>query len=281
MLWRKVLIGALGLCTLALSLGATDAHALTVNVLQRKGVDLVVVRADPGEKNDLSISPVNALGVHMIDYGAAQRVVHTNWCETDEITVFCGLRAGVGLELRVVLRDEADAADITLCEGAWFKVSVSGGDGADVLSVTSPARNLLRGGHGPDQMGVFSPACPGSRVAVTYSERKAGVTASLDGQANDGRPGEGDLIVPGVREIIGGQRADTLRGDGHANVLQGRGGADTLSGGGGHDSLVGGAGPDTFRARDGFRDDVSGGPEADRARVDHGLDLLSSIELLF
>jgi Ca2+-binding RTX toxin-like protein len=286
-----VLVGALWLCALAPGFGVTDALAAGVCVVHKLGADLVRFDADPGENNHLSVSSDPPTAVDLLDSGAAVDFLHGcggafSNCETDESFAHCSLRADVRFELRVRLGDENDSATVALCPGGgggWAKVSVSGGDGADLLTVASRARNLLRGGRGPDRMRRDKENCPSApmRVAVTYSERTAGVTATLDGRANDGRPGEGDRIGPGVRQIIGGQGADTLSGNSHANLLRGGSGRDTLSGGDGRDTLSGQAGRDIFRARDGLRDVLKGGSGADRARVDPGLDVRSSIELLF
>ena len=52
----------------------------------------------------------------------------------------------------------------------------------------------------------------------------------LDGNANDGEPGEGDFIDDDVESLTGGSNSDTLIGNGRGNVLSGNGGQDTLVG---------------------------------------------------
>jgi hypothetical protein len=77
-----------------------------------------------------------------------------------------------------------------------------------------------------------------------------------DGVADDGEPGEGDNVKPGVGSIYGGSGPDAISA---ANGLGNRLG---LVGNGGRDRLVGGPGPDGLFGRDG--DDIlDGGPGAD------------------
>jgi Ca2+-binding RTX toxin-like protein len=64
-------------------------------------------------------------------------------------------------------------------------------------------------------------------------------------------------------------------------VIAGDAGCDTLRGGPDRDQLLGGREQDTVYARDGFRDQVRGGSGRDRARIDVGRDVTSSIERLF
>ena len=66
----------------------------------------------------------------------------------------------------------------------------------------------------------------------------AGVTANLDGTANDGAAGEGDQIDTDVESLVGTMRDDKLTGSSGQNLLQGGLGSDTLSGGAGGDTLL-------------------------------------------
>ena len=86
---------------------------------------------------------------------------------------------------------------------------------------------------------------------------------------------------PGDDVICGLDGPDRIGGGPGNDVLIGGAGDDVISGGPGADRLDGGAGDDTLRARDGAPDRVVGGAGRDRARVDVGLDRLSSIERRF
>lgn len=82
--------------------------------------------------------------------------------------------------------------------------------------------------------------------------------------------------------LLGGRGNDTLSGGDGEDELNGNAGADTVRGGDGRDRIGGGRGRDTLFARDGLRDRfVRGGPGADRARIDQGLDTPVDIESLF
>jgi Tol biopolymer transport system component len=78
--------------------------------------------------------------------------------------------------------------------------------------------------------------------------------------------------------ISGPTAADALLGTPRSDVLCGFGEDDLIAGVGGRDTIDGGPGADTILARDRRRDAVYGGTGHDRARVDKGLDSLSSVE---
>ena len=125
--------------------------------------------------------------------------------------------------------------------------------------------DLLRPGLGADFLygGDDGNSCCWNDT-VSYSERGGPVNVSLDGNANDGEPGEGDYIDDDVESLVGGNDNDVLIGSGRGNTLTGNGGQDTLIGlgsplpqspqAGSHvaDKLIGGAGDDT----------LNGGPRA-------------------
>jgi Ca2+-binding RTX toxin-like protein len=168
-------------------------------------------------------------------------------------------------------------------EGGGGDDTLSGGNGNDTL-VGGAGTDVVNGGDGVD--------------TASYVGHTQGVVADLDGVADDGAPGENDLIAVDVENLTGGRFADTLTGDGGANtvtgdscpgpgvvlclgeadVLAGGGGADVLWGGFGDDSLSGGAGGDTLNG--GFGDDdlsgglgfdgLDGGPDADDCDVGFG-----------
>ncbi|MEJ3655163.1 calcium-binding protein [Actinomycetes bacterium KLBMP 9759] len=122
---------------------------------------------------------------------------------------------------------------------------VHGGSGDDLLcgdctpvlpasgpQPISPGADRIEGGAGID--------------TVTYLERDADVTVSLDGKPDDGVAGENDLVAGDIENVVGGNRNDTLVGDDGPNELDGGSGIDTLAGNGGNDTLHGGVGRDTL-----------------------------------
>jgi Ca2+-binding RTX toxin-like protein len=113
---------------------------------------------------------------------------------------------------------------------------LSGGDGDDTLR-GGAAGDTFNGGAGED--------------VVTYDDRTSGISASLDGQANDGLPAEGDRIGTDVEDLTGGAGNDTLTGDLRDNVIDGGPGGDVISGGRGADTLTGNAGNDVVAGGDG------------------------------
>jgi len=143
--------------------------------------------------------------------------------------------------------------------------ALDGGDGNDMLrgdegfsgsgSNSRKAPDDIRGGAGIDRM--------------TYSgHNSSSIVASLDDQANDGEPGEGDNVHSDVENLVGDFQGsgNALTGSEAANELEGSGRADALIGGGGNDRLRsfdgndrldGGAGDDFLEG--GFDDDVLDG----------------------
>jgi len=144
---------------------------------------------------------------------------------------------------------------------------VRGGDGADTLR-GGDGGDVLNGGTGPDVMLGGA----GGDLA-DYRSRTAGVEVSLDGQADDGEPGEGDDVGGDVERLRGGDGADRLTGNDGANTIYGGPGGDELIGEHGHDRLYGDAGGDTIDSRDDESDDVFCGTEIDSVLED-ALDLL-------
>jgi uncharacterized repeat protein (TIGR01451 family) len=118
----------------------------------------------------------------------------------------------------------------------------SGGDGDDVFfqGTAINGSDRLAGGAGTD--------------TAHYGVRTAGVDLSINGLDDDGEPGEGDLILSDIENLVGGLGRDTLTGSDDPNaisggfesdVLDGRAGDDTLDGGPGSDVVDGGADVDT------------------------------------
>jgi Ca2+-binding RTX toxin-like protein len=143
---------------------------------------------------------------------------------------------------------------------------VRGGAGDDVVNgdnYKSPGNDVIDGGPGLDQIDDWS-----IPDAATHPQP----TVSLDGQANDGRPGETDNVsnvekltfhvnatftgtdAPDDAEVLNvSEGASTLNGLGGNDVLKGADSPDTIDGGAGDDDLNGGNGNDT----------ITGGPGKD------------------
>jgi Ca2+-binding RTX toxin-like protein len=92
---------------------------------------------------------------------------------------------------------------------------------------------------------------------------------------------QGNDVLRGSRApdtLSGGRGDDRLRGGRRRDRLHGGKGFDQLTGGPGRDGLHGGDGRDVLLAGDRRRDGVYGGDGLDSAVIDHGLDVLRSIE---
>ncbi|HEX8204459.1 MAG TPA: calcium-binding protein [Solirubrobacteraceae bacterium] len=147
-----------------------------------------------------------------------------------------------------------------------------GGGGDDVLrpdGYEDPAADVVDGGAGTDE------------IVSEWSTRRTGdaeplLNVTLGGDADDGRPGEGD-DVRGVERLTmskGGRFVGTdaaeyvkLHQVGDDGELIGLGGDDELRGGDGRDAIDGGAGDDKLDG--GFGDDtIVGGPGRDTISAD-------------
>lgn len=107
--------------------------------------------------------------------------------------------------------------------------TIHGGDGDDRF-VLGTAADAVDGGFGFDTLDFG---------AVTVA-----LTIDLATPANNkGAPALGDSYA-NIEEVIGGTKADVIRGDGADNVLWGMNGSDRLIGGDGEDRLIGGTGKD-------------------------------------
>jgi Ca2+-binding RTX toxin-like protein len=132
---------------------------------------------------------------------------------------------------------------------------VEGGQGNDTL-VGDKFRNTLFGEAGNDTLlGLdqddFLDGGPGADLidggngndTVTYAERRAPLSVSLDDVANDGEAGENDNVRD-IQNVIGGNGNDTLIGNALNNILRGLDGNDRLFGLDGDDTLIGSEGTD-------------------------------------
>jgi hypothetical protein len=264
--------------------GAGELTFRTVEVFGPRGERGVgqVARyvAAPGERNAVDVrSPDGRLVVR-----DAAGVRSGSGCQAVDGGVSCPVFGLRSLEVRLGDGDDHFAADP-------LRVDVDGGEGDDRLAGTGrlaggPGADGLRsaggsamlaGGPGPDLLD------PSDGGGLDYSERRAGVSVNLAGDAAAGEPGEGDRVLPGATAFRGGEGPDVVLGapagadmEGGAgddrltgsrrehNSADGGAGDDVLSGGGAYDRLEGGQGSDVVVGRGGDDElfaDVDASPE--------------------
>jgi Ca2+-binding RTX toxin-like protein len=137
-------------------------------------------------------------------------------------------------------------------DGGPGQDSVYGDDGDDLVG-GGPGVDYIYGGNG-------------TRDLADYSHGAGSVTATLDGNANDGGTEDNghDTIEPDVEGIQGGPYDDSLIGNDVSNILRGGAGPDQLIGMAGNDLLMGEGGNDDLRPGLGT-DNVYGGGDRDTA----------------
>jgi len=217
----------------------------------------------------------------------------------------CAPVPGVGwsTSMTIVLGDSGSTLDSTAVPD--LDQSVSGGSGADEI-VTGPGSDTVYPGTGRDHVSTGSgadsiiatsaPDGPDVYVlgsggdvpayvheieydgdAVDYGQREERVVFEADGLANDGSPGEEDMIVD-AEVVKGGAGDDLLVGDGNYGAFLGGAGNDRLIGRGGTDALRGDEGDDVLDGGGGY-DELRGGRENRGADLALGGDGGDSIEL--
>ena len=183
--------------------------------------------------------------------------------------------------------DGADGSDLVV--GGDGSDAIGGGEGNDRLGDDAtattngfppdrgsdafdggPGDDLLRPGLGPTQGVPDSDTLNGGggRDSVTYEQRAAPVTVSINGAPGDGFPGEGDNVGLDVERLVGGRVADRLSGGPTNDSIDGLTGADVITGGAGADTLDGGV-------LDAESDNVAGGDGDDLVRGNAGDDTLN------
>lgn len=108
--------------------------------------------------------------------------------------------------------------------------AVHGGDGTDIF-VPAPGFHLS---GAPSQVVMFGDI---GSDGVDYSLSDAGVVVSLDGAANDGRPGDKDSVRPDIENLTGSPFADKFFGTADREVFTPAGGADQVTTNGGVDGV--------------------------------------------
>lgn len=129
----------------------------------------------------------------------------------------------------------------TLEGGPGRDDNLFGGVGDDKLFGGDGDSDDLDGGPGADQLD----GGPGKLDIALYNTRSNPVVVDLSSTtADNGERGEGDRILTGVENAMGGEGGDIIIGNDVDNNLIGRGGTDIVFGGKGKDVVLGGDGDD-------------------------------------
>ena len=145
--------------------------------------------------------------------------------------------------------------------GSALPQAFDGGEGDDVIF---PEGDPLKNRDHPAGPNDVLQGGPGIDEASYVDSTGPSLSLTLDGAANDGAPGENDLIGSDIENLTGGRVAEsTLIGDDGPNVLSGSAASVTLKGEGGNDVLKGAVYQDTLEGGPGD-DHLVGGLEDDR-----------------
>jgi hypothetical protein len=144
------------------------------------------------------------------------------------------------LPVTVDLDDVADDGELLEGDNVGSDIEILLGGGGDDTLTGDADENAFDGGPGADTMNGGD-----DRDYAFYWTRTADVSVDLDGIADDGEPGENDVIGPDVEGALGGLGNDTLVGNDGPNDLLGMGGDDSITGRAGADNMSGGEGRDT------------------------------------
>lgn len=274
------------------------AGATTVTRVDFGGVTFedLMVNGQPGEANDISVSfaanpafPTDPnAGTYTITDQTANITPGPGCTAVDVHEVQCAQRNplnGETIDHDIVVNtgDLADDARIA-STGQVIAVSIAGNDGNDELVIVSTpaAIRSLSGGGGEDRLegaadleggdGADTLASGSGRQVlnggadrdvVTYASRAAAVNIDLRGPVFPAPGLEGEDMILGVEDAIGGAGDDNLIGGTGANDLRGGGGDDSFVGDPGADTVDGGAGADLidYGGRSGdVGVDLNGGP---------------------
>jgi hypothetical protein len=289
------------------SLAAGFAFLFIVGLAQAAQVDSegggdVIFGADLGERNRVRVTAPSFAEHLVVDKGASLTALgmcrsidaHSARCEYDPSCQYpsCPERGTF-----YSLGDRRDR--IRFGPGTGGRVNGGAGNdrivsderGLEVIAGTGD--DVVLGGSETDTLDGQSGADVldgrgGDADIAMYFARSRGVRVTLDGRANDGAPGEHDLVKTewvyggsgrdrlvgsdggvvlngfgGDDELVGGRARDVLDGNIGDDVLYGAGGDDAVLGDVGDDELHGGRGPDELQGSNGS-DELWGGPGDDR-----------------
>jgi hypothetical protein len=242
-------------CAVMLACGAPAALGATVSV---DGFKDAIYTAAPGEANRLAVDDSSSAGIATFRDAGAAIVPGPGCTAVGDGAVTCTAGGSFAPAVQV---DLGDGDDVLSLHGGGMLATL--GPGAD-RAFADAGRIQVEGGPGPDAVS----GSDGADVEVDYYDHVVGVRVTLDGRANDGAPGEGDDLGPGVRIVDGTAHGDVLdaRGAHERVALSGSFGNDRLyaspaggfmDGGTGADVLRGGPGRDDIRGEEG--DDVISG----------------------
>jgi hypothetical protein len=233
------------LLSLALAPAAVDAAVIEAPADCDRYGDCsyqAIVRAEPGEANELTVSVIGGRIVFS-DPGVVMRAGDGCTNEDDHV-----VRCPVDVtSVRVLAGDGDDAVDASRFNRG--PVTIDGGPGDDVLIggaggdhlMGGPGRDVVHGGPGADWVS-FADAQSSVRVDLrSQTARLGGHVERFDGIEN-AQTGGGDDVLIGDRadnELVSGPGADTLRGGAGDDILRAGRGADVVRGGAGDDQLFG------------------------------------------
>ena len=157
------------------------------------------------------------------------------------------------------------------------------GEGGDDVIRGDEGNDIEDGGPGNDRIG-YSPGVsndddtgadklnggPGDD-RLLLDNHSGGMNITLDGQANDGSPGEGDNVGSDFEHIDGTTSNDVFTGSAGNDQFSGGSGDDEIHGGGGDDNLSGDGGDDRVYGEAG-NDKVEGANGADIVDGGPGVD---------
>jgi hypothetical protein len=235
------------LCLLSLALAPAGVDAAVIEApadCDRYGDRSyqAIVRAEPGEANQLTVSAISGRVVFS-DPGVVMRA--GEGCTNDDDHVVRCLSDVTSV--RVLAADGDDAVDASAFNRG--PVTIDGGPGDDVLIggaggdhlMGGTGRDEVHGGPGPDWIS-FADAQSSVRVDLrSQTARVAGHVEHFDGIENV-QTGSGDDVLFGDRadnELVSGPGADTLSGGRGDDVLTSGRGTDVVRGGPGDDYVSG------------------------------------------
>lgn len=262
----------LAVAVIASAPAPASAARVTINQQVGQSSSLAVLATGPidapVEVNDITLTLAADGRVEVHD--ATAPVDAQNGCEQiDEHRARC---PGSNISsIQVLLGAGNDSYHGDLPAGFFLQVNMGSGD--DVM-LGGAANEILEGGPGSEE--IHGGGGHDSYAATyVYDAPGVGARVTLDGQPDDGVPGEGDNVFSDVEDITGTPGPDTIIGSDTNNDITGGGGEDVLQGMGGNDrirgsgTLSGGLGDDNLVAsRNGRVDTVNCGGGQDWADVD-------------